>query len=295
MKKGSQAILAGILAYLIWGFSPLYWRLVQDLSALGIVGHRIVWSLFFILIFHSIKRDWSWMKSNGLTTTLVLNVFLTSILLGLNWYVYIYAVNSEKIVDASLGYFINPLVNVLMGVLFFREKLRIFQWISVSLAGAGVLYLTLQYGNLPWIGLVLAFTFGSYGLLKKKSHLSSLVGFTYEMIILFVPSIAILTHLMLSGYRISGGFWSGNIIVLMMTGLVTGVPLLLFGVAAKGMHLSTLGFIQYIAPTMQLMIGIFIFVEDLSIDRLVGFGFIWLAIILYTTEGLSRNRRKNQS
>lgn len=287
MKKG---VLFAFSAYFVWGLSPIYWKLIQNIPSIEIIGHRIFWSFLFVLGVVVIKKDWNGLSEAIKNRKISLTMMFTAGLLALNWLVYIWAVNSNYIVDASLGYFINPLVNVVLGVLFLREKLRLWQWIPVGLAGLGVLYLTISYGTLPWIGLILAFSFGIYGLLKKKSTLSSLHSFTLETGFLFLPATVYLGFLSFTNQGALGhsnGIETG---LLVFTGVMTGLPLLLFGAAAKEINLSTLGFIQYIAPTLQFLIGVLIFGESFSQDQMIGFGMIWAALLIYSTDSVMGNR-----
>ena len=216
---------------------------------------------------------------------------LAAVLLSLNWYTYIWAVNAGFVVEASLGYFINPLVNFLLGVIFFREKLRRGQIVAVVLAGLGVVYLTVSYGSLPWISLALAITFGAYGLIKKTAALESMHGFSLETIVLFLPALAYLIYRDATGV---GAFVHQGLLVttlLILAGPVTSIPLLLFGYAARRIPLSMLGFIQYITPTMQFLLGVFVYLEPFPQARLVGFSIIWLALLLYSLEGVYFNRK----
>jgi len=281
MNKG---IAAAIAAYLIWGLSPLYWKSIHNIPAIEIIGHRVVWSWIFVALVMVIRRNW--FDLGALTKNWRQNLvyIFTASLLAVNWLVYIWAVNKDFIVDASLGYFINPLVNVVLGVVFFRERLRTWQWIPVGIASVGVLYLTLSYGALPWVGLVLALSFGFYGVLKKKSRLGSLHSFSIEMSVLLLPALVLLVFLEFVGTGAIGhlAFWETTMLVL--TGIITGVPLLLFGLSARQVDLSMLGFIQYLTPTMQFLIGVMVYGEAFSPDRWIGFGLIWLALLVYTAE-----------
>jgi chloramphenicol-sensitive protein RarD len=291
MKRG---MLFAITAYFLWGISPIYWKLIQNIAPLEIIAHRILWSFVFVLAIVWITRDWRDLKK-ALVGRSVIPIFLASgTLLFVNWLVYIWAVNAGFIVDASLGYFINPLVNVLLGVVFLRERLRFWGWISVGVAAFGVCYLTLSYGELPWIGLTLAFTFGIYGLLKKTAPLSSLHGFTFETGFLFLPALFFLSMLEFKG---QGAFFRGpanETILLILTGMVTGIPLLLFGAAAREVSYSTIGFIQYIAPTLQFLLGVLVYGEAFTLNRMIGFGLIWVALILYSADSL-RSMYQNYS
>jgi chloramphenicol-sensitive protein RarD len=225
---------------------------------------------------------------------ILLTYLITGILLTVNWLVYVWAVNAGFIVDTSLGYFINPLVNVVLGVIFLRERLRLWQWIPVGIAALGVLYLTVSFGALPWIGLTLAFTFGTYGLLKKTAALNSIHGFTLETGFLFIPALIYLLVLEFNG---QGAFPHGAALetfLLVLTGVATGLPLLLFGAAARRVPLSMLGFIQYMAPTLQFLIGVLVYGEAFTKDRMIGFGLIWLALAVYSVDGLKAARQRSR-
>jgi chloramphenicol-sensitive protein RarD len=287
MNKG---ILAGIGAYFLWGFFPIYFKLLHSIPALQIVAHRLIWSLVFLALVVTLRRDWPGMKK-GLKPRTLLVTLLAACLLTVNWLIYIYGVNSGYILEASLGYFINPLVNVLLGVVFLREKLSLGKWIPVGLASAGVLYLTLSYGQLPWIALALAFSFGFYGLIKKLSPLDSLHGLTMETAILLVPAVGYLVFMENQG---AGSFGHGVLLdnlLLAFAGVITAIPLLLFSFAARSIQLSTLGLLQYIAPTIQFFIGVFLYGEAFTPQRVVGFGIIWLALALFTIGGAYERRR----
>jgi chloramphenicol-sensitive protein RarD len=220
----------------------------------------------------------------------------TSLLLVVNWMVYIWAVNSGHIVDSSLGYFINPLVNVCFGVVFLKERLRFWQWVAIFIAFVGVLYLSLGLGSVPWIGLTLAMTFGLYGLIRKRVEAKSTHGFTLEMGLMFIPAVIYLLVLEVGGWGSLNSIQPADALLLVMTGLVTAVPLVLFGAAVRFLTLTTLGFIQYIAPTLQFLIGIVVFNEDFSAGKLVGYGIIWLALAVFSIEGVFANqgKKKNQ-
>ncbi len=244
-----------------------------------------------MIVVVAITKGWGGITSTFKTPKVFLIFLVTGILLFINWWVYVWAVNTGNIVDASLGYFINPLVNVVLGVIFLRERLRLWQWIPVGIAALGVLYLTVSFGALPWIGLILAFSFGTYGLLKKMAPLKSIPGFTIEMGYLFLPAAAYLLFLEMNG---QGAFPHGpglETFLLLLTGVATGLPLLLFGTAARLVSLSTLGFIQYITPTLQFLIGVLIYGEIFTINRMIGFGLIWLALVIYSADSiLARNK-----
>lgn len=286
----NRGILYAASAYTLWGVFPLYFKLLQEVPALQIVAHRVIWSVFFLLLILVVRRDLANFRSR--IDSQILAIFtISGVLLAVNWLVYVWGVNAGYVVETSLGYFINPLVNVLLGVVFLRERLRPFQWLPVGLAAAGVIYLTLSYGSLPWIALALAFTFGLYGLMRKVAPLGSLHGLTLETMIIFVPA---LIYLLVEETRHAGAFGhSGptNLVLLILVGIVTVIPLLLFAAGARSVPLSTMGLLQFIAPTFQFLSGVFLFGEPFTQARLVGFSLIWLALILFTAENLLNWRK----
>jgi chloramphenicol-sensitive protein RarD len=287
MNKG---ILNGIAAYALWGFFPIYWKLMHRVPALQVIGHRIGWSFIFLIAFILLTRQWKDFQSTALTSKTLGIYSIASVLLTVNWLVYVWGVNAGLIVETSLGYFINPLLSVLLGVIFLRERLRLAQWIPVALAAAGVLYLTLAYGRPPWIALTLAFTFGFYGFVKKLAPLGSLYGLTLETGIVFPIA---LIYLAFVEFNNTGAFLNdGTFIDLLLigAGLVTTIPLLMFASAAKQIPLTVVGILQYIAPTLQFLIGVFIYHEPFDHSRLVGFGLVWLALIIFGVESYLANR-----
>ncbi len=289
MNKG---VLAGIGAYALWGLFPIYWRLLEQVPAIEILAHRIVWSLAFVVLLLTLQRDWHWLMQAIHDRKTLLVYTIAAILLSINWFTYIWAVNAGYVVEASLGYFINPLVNFMLGVIFFKEKLRAGQVAAVVLAVLGVVYLTVNYGSLPWISLVLAFSFGMYGLIKKTASLESMHGFSLETAVLFLPALGFLLYRGTSG---EGAFiqqGTATTLLLILAGPVTSIPLLMFGYSARSIPLSMLGFIQYIAPTLQFLLGVFVYHEPFPLSRLVGFCMIWLALLLYSIEGVRFNRRQ---
>jgi chloramphenicol-sensitive protein RarD len=289
MNKG---LFYAIGAYTVWGLLPVYWKALQTVPATEIVGHRMVWSLVFVTGLLVFRRHWGWLRVVAREPRRLLVVFLAACILGLNWLTYVWAVNAGYIVETSLGYFINPLVSVLLGVVFLRERLRHWQWAAIGVACIGVLYLTLGYGALPWIALVLAFTFGFYGLLKKKTSLGALEGLAMEVSLLFLPALAYLLYLDSHGTGSFGQTTGFTSILLILTGVATGGPLLLFAAAAKRIPLSMLGILQYIAPTLQFLLGVFLYGESFNQTRLVGFSLIWTALLIYSIEGGLVRRRK---
>lgn len=285
MNKG---ILYALGAYLTWGFLPLFWKAVQAATPMEILSHRIVWSLLLLVGILGIQQRWGWLAP-ALRDRRTLGAFLLStLLLGINWLVYIWAVNAGQIVEASLGYFINPLVNVVFGVLFLQEQMRPGQWLAVGLAALGVLYLTVTLGAPPWVGLTLAFSFAGYGLLRKTARLNTLEGLTFETSFLFLPALAYLLYLGGTGQGVFGVV-SGQLTgLLLLSGVFTALPLLLFAAGARRIPFSLVGILQYIAPTIQFLLGVYLYGEPFSPARLVGFGLIWLALALYSAETLWR-------
>ncbi|MGW8195397.1 MAG: EamA family transporter RarD [Desulforhopalus sp.] len=285
-------LIAGTLCFVIWGLLPIYWKWLQAVPAYEIICHRMVWSLILTLglVFILRRQKMFWQGICNRSNLLIYTV--SAVLLAMNWLLYIWAVNADYIVETSLGYFINPLINVFFGMLFFKETMRPVQWFALFLAVLGVLYLTFYYGQFPWIALTLAICFGTYGLIHKKHPLGALDGLCLETTILFLPAL-----IFLLGVEVVKGGAFGHIgmkgsLMLAGTGVVTTVPLLLFAYAAKKINLSTVGFLQYLAPTMNLIIGVYLYKEPFPIDRLVGFVLIWGALVLFLGENLWRRYRQ---
>jgi chloramphenicol-sensitive protein RarD len=286
-------VLAAIVAYTLWGILPVYWKALQAVPSLEILAHRTVWSLLFVLVLLAVRRQWAWLQRSRKDPRLLLRFVASACLLGGNWFTYIWAVNSGHVVDSSLGYFINPLLSVLLGVLFLRERLRLWQGLAIGFALLGVVFLTVAYGTFPWIALTLAGTFGVYGLLRKTASFGSLEGLALETALLSAPTLAYLLLLESEG---SGAFVHaglGTSLLLIGAGVITAFPLLMFGYAARNVTLATVGILQYIAPTLQFLLGVFVYAEPFSQTRLIGFAAIWLALAIYSAEGLiaERNRR----
>ncbi len=289
MQKGI-AYAAG--AFTLWGLLPLFWTALQHVPSAEILAHRIVWSLGFVLLLLAFQRHWRWLGA-ALRDGRIMGTFLLSALfLSVNWFVYIWAVNAGHVVETSLGYFINPLVNVLLGFLFLKERLRFWQAVAIGVALCGVLWLTISYGALPWIALTLAGSFGLYGLLRKTATLSSLEGLTLETLLLFVPSLGYLLYLEWIGTASFGHAGSTTTALLVISGVVTATPLLLFVASARRITLTLVGIMQYLAPTLQFLLGVLVYHEPVSQARLIGFCLIWLALAVYTAEGLLRSTRR---
>lgn len=286
MKKG---LLYALGAYGLWGLFPLYWKFVKHVPALQVIGHRIGWS--FVLLILVVLATGQWRQIRSFLTRRVLAVYLaTGLLLSVNWLIYVWGVNEGYIVETSLGYFINPLLSVLLGVVFLRERLRLAQWLPIGLATAGVIYLTLTYGRLPWIALSLAFSFGLYGLVKKLAPLGSLHGLTLETGMVFVPAIA---YLLFAELRGEGHFLHDGLatdLFLMGAGAVTTVPLLMFASAVQRIPLTMVGLMQYIAPTIQFLIGVSVYKEPFDQTRLIGFSLVWVALVIFWVENYLAHR-----
>ncbi len=288
MNKG---ILYGATAYILWGFFPIYFKAIQEVPAFQITLHRVSWSFLLMALVMLLRRDWRALIKNASNRRTLAIYGAAAVLLGVNWLLYVWGVNAGFVVEASLGYFIIPLVNVLLGTLFLREKLRPAQWIPGGLAAAGVLYLTVTYGRLPWIALGLAFSFGLYGLLKKVAPLGSLQGLTLETAILFLPALGYLIFAETQGIGAFGHVAWSTSLLLALTGVITTIPLLLFASGARRIPLTTLGLLQYVAPTLQFLIGVLLYHEPFTQDRMIGFSIIWLALILYSVESFMQYRK----
>lgn len=292
MNIDNKGILLGAGAYAMWGVFPVYFKALQAVPALEILFHRVVWSFLFLVIVVLARGNWRGLKSAASPPRVLTIYTLAAVLLAGNWLIYVWGVNSGHIVETSLGYFINPLFSVAMGVFLLREKLRPMQWVPVGLAAMGVLYLTIQYGSLPWIALGLTFTFGLYGLIKKTAPLGALRGVTLETGILFLPSLAYLFFLDSQGSAAFGHAGLTITLLLAMVGVVTALPLLMFASSARLIPLWLLGLLQYIAPTGQFLIGVFVYDEPFSSVQLVGFSIIWMALLLFTLEGFYHRRKR---
>lgn len=290
MTSVNKGVLSALAAYLIWGIFPVYWKLLTNVPALQIMTHRVVWSFVFVTILLSLRRDWGSLRQAINRRTVVIYL-LAGILLAVNWLTYIWSVNAGFILESSLGYFINPLVSVLLGVVFLRERLRPWQWAAVGLAALGVIYLTITHGSLPWISLVLALTFGMYGFIKKLAPLGSLNGLTLETALILVPALGYLLLAEANGTGAFGHLSAFQNVLLALTGVVTAIPLLLFSEGARRIPLATLGLLQYVSPTLQFLFGVLVYHEAFTHERVIGFSIIWVALILYSAEGLLVRQR----
>jgi chloramphenicol-sensitive protein RarD len=289
-----RGILYGTAAHGLWGVFPLYFRLLADSTPLEVVLHRVLWSLLVCLLIVAAVRGWAELRFALGTRRRVLILAAAAGLLAVNWGVYIYAVNSGHVVEASLGYFINPLVTVLLGVVILRERLRPAQWVAVGIGALAVVVLTLDYGRLPWISLSLAFSFGIYALLKNRlgAHLGALASLTAEAMVLAPLAAGALVWLELTGrgHFTAGGPW--HAVLLASTGVATVIPLLCFAAAARRIPLSTLGLLQYLTPVLQLLCGVLLLGERMAASRWFGFSIVWLALLVLGGDSLRAARRR---
>ncbi len=279
-------------AYFTWGLFPMYWKALEAVPALQLLGHRIVWSFLFMMILLLVLRQGKSFRAEIASPRVLLVYGIAAVFLAINWLTYVWAVNAGFIVETSLGYFINPLLSMLLGVVILRERLRPFQWIPVGLAAAGMLYLTFAYGNFPWIGLTLAFSFGIYGFVQKVAPLNSLHSVALETMILFLPAAVYLVAVEATG---GGAFLHSDPVsdlLMVGAGVVTTVPLLMFAAATQRITLFLIGVLQYIAPTMYFLIGVLVYRESLTAERLTGFAIIWVALILFAVEGYLSHRNQ---
>jgi chloramphenicol-sensitive protein RarD len=284
-------IINATLAFLCWGLFPIYFHALNEVPPGQILAHRVVWSLLFLAIVLTFRRQWKWLPAVLRQPRVIGSFVASAFLLSANWLVYIWAVNNGHVIEGSLGYFINPLVNIMFGYLILKERLRRVQWMAIALAALGVAWLTWQTGSVPWIALILASTFGAYGLMRKTAALGALEGLSFETMVLFPLALGYLVWLSLHG---ANGFVNSasdsTRWLLIAAGPITAIPLLLFASGARKIPLAVLGMLQYISPTIQFLLGVWLFHEAFTAERLVGFLLIWSALALYAAEGLWRNR-----
>lgn len=285
-KELSIGVTSGIGAYVIWGFLPIYWKFVDHVPSIEVLAHRIIWSLLFMVLllfmtrkFKALVYDLRYLSENP---KIIVGIFLAAFFISINWVTFIWAVVNERIVEVSLGYYINPLLNVVLGVIFFKEKLYFWQKTAVIFAFIGVAILTISFGQIPYIALLLAASFGCYGLVKKQTKIGAMTGLTLETLLLAPLAIAFLLWV---HPHLSSTFYiqePSTAFLLVGTGIATAVPLLLFGIGAKKIPFSLLGFLQYIAPTLMLILGVAFYQEAFTTIHGVSFTFIWLGLIIYS-------------
>jgi chloramphenicol-sensitive protein RarD len=284
VSEHRRGVLMGASAYLMWGLFPLYWPLLKPLGALEILAHRVVWSLGVVLVLLFASGKLRWLKDTQRSKLAWLT--LAAVLVSFNWLLYIWAVNAGHVVETSLGYFINPLISVLLGVTFLGERLRRMQWLALGGALLAVLVLSIDYGHPPWIALGLAPSFALYGLVKKRAGVGAVESLSFETGVLFVPALAYLVVLEVQGAGAFGHVALPKDLLMVGAGVMTAIPLVCFGAAANRVPLSTLGVLQYFAPTLQFLCGVFVFHEQMSSLRWLGFGLIWVSLISFAAEGL---------
>jgi chloramphenicol-sensitive protein RarD len=283
VSEHRRGVALGISAYLMWGLFPLYWPLLKPIGALEILAHRVVWSLGVVLLLLLFTRKLGWLRTT--TRTKLSWLTLAAVLVSFNWLLYIWAVNAGHVVETSLGYFINPLISVLLGVTFLKERLRPAQWFALGGAFLAVLVLSVDYGRPPWIALGLAPSFALYGLVKKRAAVGAVESLSFETSVLLLPALGYLALLEVQGTGSFGHVPMAREALLVGAGVMTALPLVAFGAAANRVPLSTLGLLQYFAPTLQFLCGVFFFHEHMSPLRWAGFGLIWVSLFAFAAEG----------
>jgi len=286
-----RGMIYGFSAYALWGLAPLYWQLLRPASATEILASRMTWSLVFLAILNQVRRTWPAIVAVLRNRRSLRLLTIAALLITLNWGLYIWSVVNDHVIDASLGYFINPLVNVALGVFLLKEKLRKVQWTAVAIAACGVLWLTVDAGKIPWIGVILGLTFGSYGMVKKIANVDAVESLTVETILLLPFSTVYIIWLELQGTATFGhagwlqGFWT------LMAGVITALPLLAFGAATVRVPYSTLGILQYISPTLQFIIGFTVLHEHMTRGSWYGFGIVWIALAVFSVDAIRSGKR----
>ena len=290
-QQSRQGVLLAISAYTMWGIAPIYFKAISQVSPLEILSHRVVWSFVLLTVLLHIGRRWRGVRDVSRSKSKMLYLISTALLVGVNWLIFIWAVNSNHMLDASLGYYINPLLNVILGMLFLGERLRKLQWFAVALATCGVAVQLIAFGSVPMVAIVLAFTFGLYGLLRKKVSLDAQTGLFIETLVM-LPAAAI--YLLWIADSPTSAFALNSLtlnMLLIAAGIVTTLPLLCFTGAATRLKLSTLGFFQYIGPSLMFLLAVLVYGEDFTADKAITFAFIWGALVVFSFDGLTSNKR----
>jgi chloramphenicol-sensitive protein RarD len=289
-----RGFVYGVTAYLLWGLFPLYWPLLKPASALEILAHRMLWSLGFVAIL--LWRTSGWANVRAILADREKRWLLAgaAVVITSNWGTYIWGVNSHHVVETSLGYFINPLFTILLGVVFLHERLRRMQWVAVGIGSVAIVVLTVGYGRLPWIALVLAFSFGMYGYFKKRAAVGAVESLAIETGYLAIPALTTLIVIQVHGSLVFAQHSAGNSTLLVLTGVITAIPLLFFGAATRRLPLSVIGLLQYLAPVLQLAVGVTVNHEKMPLERWVGFGLVWVALLVLTADGIRRQRRNHE-
>ncbi|GHE43129.1 protein RarD [Streptosporangium violaceochromogenes] len=291
MPESRRGVLYGIAAYSMWGLFPLYWPLLKPSSALEILAHRMAWSLIAVVVILAVRRHWSWFRELLRTPKKLGLLALAAVIVTVNWGVYIFAVNTGHVIESALGYFINPLVSVLFGVVVFRERLRPWQWGAAGLGALAVVVIAVGYGRPPWIALVLALSFGTYGLVKKVAGVGAAESMAVETLVLLPPALGYLLYLQGQGTATFGSMGTGHALLLVGAGVITALPLLCFTAAAIRVPLTTMGLLQYIAPILQFLCGVVVVHEVMPPSRWAGFAIVWLALSLFTWDSLRAARQ----
>jgi len=280
----NSGVLFAALAYMAWGLLPIFFKQLSHVSAFEVVAHRMVWALLFLLCVLLLLKRWAWLRDLTRQPKVLAAFSVSALLLSVNWSVYVWAVQNAHVIDASLGYFILPLVNVALGYVFLKERPRRVQWLALAVAAAGVLWLTLQAGRLPWIALLLAATFGIYGLLRKLAPLGALEGLTLETLLLSPFAAGLLAWWAWHGQGALVQADASTMAWLLLAGPLTAIPLLLFAAGARRIPMATLGILQYISPSLQLLVGVWLYGEVLAPVRAIGFCLIWVALVVYSVD-----------
>ncbi len=294
MKKEKLGLIYGLGAYVLWGLFPLYWPLLKPATSTEIVSHRAVWTMVFCFIILAITKSLKSTLATFKRPKVAAKLFIASILVSINWLIYIWATNNGHVVEASLGYYINPLIAIAFGILLLKERMRRLQWVSVSIATIGVLVLTIDYGHLPWVAFGVALSWGTYGLIKKQLNLGAVEGLAIETLIAFIPYC---TYLIILGSQGEGQFGQGVSITILLisAGAVTAIPLLMFNASTTRLPLTTIGLLQYITPTLTFIIGVWVNHEVMSTARWIGFFIIWIALFVLAYDLVRSGRTVNHS
>ncbi|MDP3893930.1 EamA family transporter RarD [Nocardioides sp.] len=292
MSESRRGFSLGVAAYLMWGAFPLYWPLLEPAGSLEILAHRIVWSVLTMGLLVVVLRRTRQVRAILSDRRITLLLTLGAVVISVNWGMFIYGVTSGRVLETSLGYFINPLVTVLLGVFVLRERLRPLQWAALGLAGLAVVILTVDYGRLPWVALVLAFSFGTYGLIKKVANTGAVESLAFETAVLAPFAGAYVAWLVWQGTSAFGAHGVGHGLLFASTGIVTAIPLICFGAAAIRVSMVTIGLLQYLAPILQFALGILWFHEEMPTVRWIGFVLVWIALMIFTVEAINHRRRQ---
>jgi chloramphenicol-sensitive protein RarD len=287
-----RGLLLGVAAYGLWGGFPLYWPLLEPAGAIEILAHRILWSMLTLGLLVVVFRRTPQLRAILADRRTFLLLATAALIITVNWATYIYGVNNERVVETSLGYFINPLVTVLMGVVILGERLRPLQWAALGVASLAVVVLTVDYGRLPYIALVLAFSFGTYGLLKKTANVGAVESLAVETSVIAPLAAAYLGWLVVTGASTFSTGGASHVLLLASTGIVTAIPLICFSAAATRIPMTTLGLLQYLAPVLQFALGVFVLDEAMPASRWIGFVLVWIALVIFTVEATNHHRRQ---